>query len=241
MGAKGLVGMKVFTACILALLVGLGVWQLKRLEWKEGLIARIEARSKAPPITLPQALEAARKDRDVNYLRVAVEGRFLNDKERYLYALSDETAGWDVITPLATADGDVVLIDRGFVPDALRDPASRPLGQTGEGVMVTGLLRAPDTQAQFVPDNDPARNRWFWRDLAGMTASMFPGGSTRVAPFFLDAERSEVPGDWPRGGQTRLALPNNHLQYAMTWFVLAFCIAVIYVFYVRSRRREGRG
>ena len=105
--------------------------------------------------------------------------------------------------------------------------------------MVTGLLRAPDTQGLFIPDNDPARNRWFWRDLAGMTVSMFPGGSTRVAPFFLDAERSEVPGVWPRGGQTRLALPNNHLQYAITWFVLAFCIAVIYVFYVRSRRREG--
>ena len=238
MRAKGLVGMTALTACVLALLVGLGVWQLKRLAWKEGLIAHIEARSTAAPITLRQAVEVARNG-DASYLRVRVEGRFLNDKERYLYALSDGTAGWDVITPLATAGGDMVLVDRGFVPDALRDPASRPQGQMEGVVAVTGLVRAPETKDTFIPDNDPARNRWFWRDLAGMAGSMFPGGTTGVAPFFLDAERSEVPGGWPRGGQTRLALPNDHLQYAITWFALAFCIVVIYAFYVRSRLREG--
>jgi len=238
MRAKGLVGMTVLTACVLALLVGLGVWQLKRLAWKEGLIAHIEARSTAPPITLKEAVEAARNG-DASYFRVQVEGRFLNDKERYLYALSDGTPGWEVITPLATDGGDVVLVDRGFVPDALRDPASRSQGQIEGVVAVTGLVRAPEAKDTFTPDNDPARNRWFWRDLTGMAGSMFPQGATGTAPFFLAAERSEVPGGWPKGGQTRLALTNNHLQYAITWFALAFCIVVIYAFYVRSRLREG--
>jgi surfeit locus 1 family protein len=238
MRAKGLVGMTALTACVLALLVGLGVWQLKRLAWKEGLIAHIEARSTAPPITLGQAVAAARNG-DASYLRVQVEGRFLNDKERYLYALSDGTPGWEVITPLATDGGSLVLVDRGFVPDALRDPASRPQGQMEGVVAVTGLVRAPETNDTFTPDNDPARNRWFWRDLTGMMDSMFPAGATGAAPFFLAAERSDVPGGWPQGGQTRLALLNNHLQYAITWFALAFCIVVIYAFYVRSRLREG--
>jgi surfeit locus 1 family protein len=239
MRAKGLVGMTALTACVLALLVGLGVWQLKRLAWKEGLIAHIEARSTAAPITLRQAVEVARNG-DASYLRVRVEGRFLNDKERYLYALSDGTPGWEVITPLATDGGDRVLVDRGFVPDALRDPASRPQGQTEGVVAVTGLVRASETKDTFTPDNDPARNRWFWRDLTGMAGSMFPEGATGAAPFLLAAERSDVPGGWPQGGQTRLALSNNHLQYAITWFALAFCIVVIYAFYVRSRLREGK-
>jgi surfeit locus 1 family protein len=241
MRAKGLVGMTALTACVLALLVGLGVWQLKRLAWKEGLIAQIEARSTAAPITLKAAVAAARNG-DASYLRVRVQGRFLNDKERYLYTLSDGAPGWEVITPLATADGDLVLVDRGFVPDALRDPASRPQGQTEGVVAVTGLVRAPETpetKGTFTPDNDPARNHWFWRDLTGMVGSMFPEGATGAAPFFLAAERNDIPGGWPQGGQTRLALANNHLQYAITWFALAFCIVVIYAFYVRSRLREG--
>ena len=97
---------------------------------------------------------------------------------------------------------------------------------------MTGLARMPETQGLFIPDNEPAENRWFWRDLGAMSKSMFPAGAADVAPFILEAERSDVPGGWPLGGQTRLDLPNNHLQYALTWFVLALCLVVIYVIYV---------
>jgi len=66
---------------------------------------------------------------------------------------------------------------------------------------------------------------------------MFPGSQPEVAPFVIEAEPSDVPGGWPRGGATRLDIPNNHLQYAITWFLLAFCLLIIYVVYVRSRMR----
>jgi surfeit locus 1 family protein len=237
---RGLIGMTALTACMLAVLIGLGLWQLKRLHWKEGLIAQIEARTTAAPMTLAQAIAIARDGGDANYLRVKVEGRFLNDRERYLYALSDETSGWEVVTPLQIADGGVVLIDRGFVPDGLRDPSARTGSQPEDVVSVTGLVRLPERQGLFTPDNDPARNRWFWRDLNGMTVSMFPAGTRLVAPFFLAAEKGGQPDAWPRGGQTRLDLPNNHLQYAVTWFALALCIAGAYGFFVWSRLHEGK-
>jgi surfeit locus 1 family protein len=144
-----------------------------------------------------------------------------------------------VITPLQTPEGDVVLIDRGFVTDAFKDPASRPQGQLGDGITVTGLARPPEAQTLFIPDNEIQQNRWFWRDLGAMTRSMFPNGTKDVAPFFLEAERSDVPGGLPLGGQTRLDLPNSHLQYAITWFLLALCLVVIYVIYVRSRWRAA--
>jgi surfeit locus 1 family protein len=238
MQQKGLVGLTALMLAGLAVLIGLGVWQLKRLEWKQGLIAQIEARTKGPPITLEDAVALADEGRDPSYYRVRVDGRFHHAKERYLYAVSEGRVGWHVITPLETEDGDVVLVDRGFVPDELKDPSARALGQVENVVTVTGIVRTPETQTLFTPANEPKVNRWFWRDLAGMTRSMFPAGTIDVAPFFVEADKSEVPGGWPEGGQTRLEIPNNHLQYAITWFLLAASLLIVYGLYVRSLYRR---
>jgi len=239
MQQKGLVGLTALMLAGLALLIGLGVWQLKRLEWKQGLIAQIEARTKGPPITLEDAVALAGQGRDPSYYRVRVDGRFHHAKERYLYAVSEGRVGWHVITPLETEDGDIVLVDRGFVPDELKDPSARALGQVENVVTVIGIARSPETQTLFTPDNEPKVNRWFWRDLAGMARSMFPAGTIDVAPFFLEADKSKVPGFWPEGGQTRLEIPNNHLQYAITWFLLGACLLIVYGLYVRSLYRRG--
>lgn len=240
MRSRGLLLFTAFSAASLALLIGLGLWQLQRLEWKQGLIAQIEARAQAEPVTLKEALTRAKSGEDVSYLRVRVEGRFDNGKERYLYAVSDGTPGWHVITPLATQDGPVVLVDRGFVPNAFKEPSSRAQGEINDDVAVRGLARNPDSQGLFIPDNEPEENCWFWRDLGAMSKSMFPAGAPDIAPVILEVERSDIPGGWPLGGQTRLDLPSNHLQYALTWFLLALCLVVIYVIYVRGRLRAER-
>lgn len=238
MQTKGLVGLTAAMLAALAVLVGLGLWQLQRLHWKQGLLAQIEARTKGPPITLKDAVALAREGRDPNYYRVRVDGRFHHAKERYLYAVSDGRVGWHIITPLETEDGDMVLVDRGFVPDELKDPSSRALGQVDKLVTVTGIVRSPEIQGPFIPDNEPEANRWFWRDLAGMARSALPAGAIQVAPFFLDADKSEVPGGWPEGGQTRLETTNNHLQYAITWFLLGACLLIVYGLYARSLYRR---
>lgn len=233
MRTSGLLWLTFFTAAGLAILIGLGMWQLQRLEWKEGLIARIEERTNRKPMDLDRAIELAQQGRNLSYYPVRAEGRFHHDRERYLYALSfDGEPGWHVITPLETVKGNFVLVDRGFVPDALRDPSTRPQGQIKEVVTVTGLARLSEEASIFVPDNNPKANQWFSRDLLAMTRSMFPAGTIQVAPFFLEEEAHDVPGGWPKGGQTRLNLPNNHLQYALTWFGLAACLIVIYGVYV---------
>jgi surfeit locus 1 family protein len=239
MRARSLILLTVLSTAALAVLIGLGVWQLQRLQWKEGLIAEIEARVKAEPVSLKEAVARADAGEDVSYLRVRLEGKFDNARERHLFAVSEGMPGWHVITPLATPDGETVLVDRGFVPDALKDPAARRQGEISDAVTVTALARPPEAQGLFVPDNEIEQNRWFWRDLKAMTKSMFGDGAKDVAPFFLEAEKSDVPGGWPLGGQTRLDLPNNHLQYAITWFLLALCLVVIYVIYVRARLKAA--
>jgi surfeit locus 1 family protein len=241
MQTSGLLKLTVATLLGLALLIGLGMWQLQRLEWKEGIIARIEARTERKPMSLQQAIALTREGGNTAYYPVQAEGRFHHSRERYLYAMSlDGEPGWHVITPLETVDGTFVLVDRGFVPEALRDPSSRRLGQIEEVVTVTGLVRTPEEQSAFIPDNDDEANQWFSRDLPAMARSMFPGGTVQVAPFFLEAGPSEVPGGWPEGGQTRLKLDNNHLQYAITWFGLALCLVVIYGVYVWGAYRGRR-
>jgi surfeit locus 1 family protein len=238
MQQRSLVALSALVLAALAVLLGLGFWQLKRLHWKEGLIAQIEARTRAEPITLEDAEALAREGRDPSYYRVKAQGRFHHAKELYLYALSDGKPGWHVITPLETADGEMVLVDRGFVPDALKDPSSRPQGQIEKVTTVIGIVRAPEKQELFTPDNEPNADRWFWRDLRAMSRSLFPDGTVGVAPFFLEADDTPMQGGWPQGGQTRLDIPNNHLQYAITWFLLAAGLLVIYVIYVRGRYRH---
>ena len=240
MPAKKLIGFTIVTLAALTLLIGLGVWQLQRLEWKRGLIEEIETRTKAPPISLAEALALAKDGGDPSYLHVRVAGRFENDKERHLYAIADGAPGWHLITPLVTDDGTTLLVDRGFVPDAMKEQATRPQSQIEGETSVTGLVRVPESKGTFTPDTDPDRDRWYYRDLDGMAQSMFGDKPPNLAPFFLEAEESGAPASWPRGGQTRLDLPNNHLQYALTWFLLALGLLVIYAVYVRQALRTPK-
>jgi len=234
MPVQKLIGFTIFALAAFALLIGLGVWQLQRLQWKQGLIAEIETRTKAPPTSLSEAVALARKGDDPSYLHVRVAGRFENDKERHLYAIAEGAPGWHLITPLTTDDGTVVLVDRGFVPDTMKEQATRPQSLIDGETSVTGLVRLPETQGTFTPNTEIERDRWYYRDLDGMARSMFVDKPPNLALFFLEAEESGPPGSWPRGGQTRLDLPNNHLQYAITWFSLAFVLLVVAGLFIRK-------
>jgi surfeit locus 1 family protein len=222
----------------LTILIGLGTWQLQRREWKLGLIERIEARARNEPISLSMAKRLWEKDGDVEYYRVLLVGRFLHPLERHLYGLSESQAGWRILTPLETAGGDIVFVDRGIVPDEFKDPASRKDGQVEGVVELVGLARAPESHGAFTPDNQPGANRWFWRDVSGLIASLPPEKAARAAPFMVEAEKQAVPGGWPLSGVTRLNLPNRHVEYAITWFGLALALLAVFLAYARYRLRE---
>ncbi len=229
-----------FTLFGVAVLVGLGVWQLQRLAWKETLIARIEARAHGTPAALAKVLADWRRSGDIDYRRVRLSGRFLHDKERHLYWVHDGVAGWRIVTPLVLGEGGIVFIDRGFVPEALKDPAARPAGQASGEVQVTGLARAPGAQGLFTPDNDSAGNIWYWRALDPMAASVLSDKErSGLVPFFVEAEKSDVPGGWPAGGVTRLQLPNRHFGYAFTWFGLAAALIGVFAVFALGRRKAS--
>lgn len=224
------------TVCALAIVLvclGLGFWQVQRLHWKEGLIAARAAAVAAPPTPLPDTAVAAQQ---MEFRHVTADGVFLNDKEILLGATSDEGAnGYWILTPLRQADGHIIFVNRGFVPAVLRDRSKRTAGEPAGPVHVVGLLRLPPDGRPnwFLPDNRPDLNYWFWVDLPAMAAA---DKLANVAPFYIDADATPNSGGWPKGGVTRLELPNNHLQYAITWFSLAIAMVVIYVL---SQRRKA--
>jgi surfeit locus 1 family protein len=237
---SGLVWPTLFSLFAFAVLIGLGTWQLQRLQWKNALIAQIEARVHAPPVPLADALAALGRADDLEYTRVAVRGRWVPGVERLLWAPTSSGPGWHVYAPLRTTAGPIVIVNRGFVPDVRRDPGARPEpAQAGE-VSLVGLLRMPETKRMFTPENDVARNIWYWRDIAGMARSMLPDAGAEVAPFAIDAEAGSAPAPGPEGGVTRLELPNSHLQYAITWYGLAATLVGVYVAFVWSHLQRGR-
>ncbi len=225
----------------LAVLTSLGVWQLERREWKLGLIERITARSTGEPISLDEAGAQWAETGDVEYYRLALAGRFLHEHERHLYGLIDGQAGWRILTPLQIRSGDVIFVDRGFVPEPYRDPATRADGQIDGEVALTALARASEGGTLFTPDNQPAANRWFLRDVEALNGSL-PGDLARRATLFMaEAEPMDAPGGWPRAGVTRLKLPNRHLEYAVTWFGLAASLAAVFAAYALRQLRGGPG
>jgi surfeit locus 1 family protein len=225
-----------FTVPAVLIMLGLGIWQVQRLQWKEGLIARRDAAVAAAPIAPPRTLAEARAD---EFHHIVAEGTFLNGKELFLAASSEGGgSGYQVLTPLVMADGRTMFINRGFIPLELKDPAKRAAGEPTGTVPVAGLLRVPpaDKPSFFLPDNRPDLNLWFWVDLPAMAKE---AGVIEPVPFYIDADKTPNPGGWPQGGVTHLDLPNDHLQYAITWFSLAVALIVIYVLYHRGDRPPG--
>ncbi|TCD13471.1 SURF1 family protein [Oricola cellulosilytica] len=220
-----------------AVLISLGNWQVRRLAWKEDLLAKIEARISAEPVTLSAVEDMLKAGEDVEYLPVTVEGTFDHADEQHMLATWNGASGWYVYTPMAVEDGGYLFVNRGFVPYALKEASARPESLPEGAQTITGLARMPLSAkpGSLLPDNAPDRNQYYWKDLSAMSAAAGLD-SEEVVPLFVDAARDEDPQRLPIGGVTNISLPNSHLQYALTWYGLAGALlAVAGVFLWRRR------
>lgn len=222
---------------VFAVLIGLGTWQVQRLQWKEHLLATIEERRSGDPLPLEQVERQFASTNDVDYQAVRASGRFLHDKEQFFFATWKGVTGFYVYTPLQLADGRFVFVNRGFVPYDMKDPATRAAGQVAGEVTITGLARNPLAQkpSALVPDNEPEKNLFYWKDRRAMIANAGLDPALAVS-FFVDAGAAPNPGGLPQGGVTLLDLPNSHLQYAVTWYGLAAALVAVFATLAWRRR-----
>lgn len=211
---------------------GLGAWQVQRLGWKQALIARTEARLAAEPVAPPSPAEWSPRRA---YTRVSTSGVFMHGAETLVRAVTERGPGWWVMTPLRTADGGVILVNRGFVPSERRDPATRAAGAPGGEVRVTGLLRESEPGGAFLRSNAPDAGRWYSRDVRAIAQAR---GLPPVAPYFVDADATPNPGGYPVGGLTVVRFRNDHLIYAATWFTLSG-LSLFGVFLLLRRRKAA--
>ncbi len=232
-GTRGPLWRAVFVCAAGAGLLALGTLQVHRLGWKTELIAAREASLARPPV----ALSRITRDRITPaFRRVRVGGEFLHDKEIRLGPRTlNGAAGWHVITPLRLIGGGIVLVNRGWVPYGRKNPATRRAGLVKGPIRVEGLVRDPPAPGWFTPDNVPSKGDWYYVEIAAMASHL---GLDDVAPYLIDAGPNPNPGGLPIGGQTIVRPPNNHLQYAITWYALAVVLLVIYIIDRRNRRWE---
>jgi surfeit locus 1 family protein len=223
----------VIAGCGVALLLSLGTWQVFRLFEKRAVNGLRAERLEMAEAQLPAALA---DPASWEFRRVVLRGAFEHSRELYLPCRSQRgNEGTCVLTVLRRAEGAPVLVNRGWVPPARKDPARRPAAQREGEAELRGVLRVAQQRTRFMPDNDPAKNVWFFYDLPAMERAL---GVADLAPFYLEAAVDpRAPDGSPLGGQTRFQLPDNHLGYAFTWFALAIALAVIFVLSQRQERK----
>jgi len=223
------------------MLIGLGTWQVQRLHWKEGLIATIGSRMAEPSVDLVAALKADPDISTQEYRPVTVEGTFDHRYERHFFSTFKGQSGFDIYTPLKLDDGDWLFVNRGFVPYDRKDPATRQQGEVEGRVTVKGLLRKAlaEKPSSMLPDNEPGKNIFYWKDIRAMAASSGLPADAPVLGLFVDAGDVPNPGGLPVGGTTIIDLPNNHLQYALTWYGLAAALAGVLIAWLRRQPRAA--
>lgn len=236
--------------------VGLGIWQLKRLEWKKGLIRDLENQLQQEPMDL-QGIGDIEEIKNREYRRIRVRGQYDTEptnqillKPRQLVinkeAISrgrtnlQSNVGACVVTPFTVDKSDLrILVNRGWLaskgPDNIRDSAHIGLDSGGKPIEVIGVIRKSDKRSTYGMNNNVTINEWHIRDIEAMANKL------KTVPLFIDAEQDPKRTQGPIGGQTQLQIRNEHLNYAITWFSLAFFTLVMwYSRYGNPFRRRFR-
>ncbi len=241
---RGLLWPTLFTAVICTFLTSLGVWQLHRLKWKEALLAEIASRSHAAPQSPPaQGQWTKLTPQAYDYRHVLLAGRLLAADTVLVFDGDGpksplfSSVGYRVLEPLQLPDGSIIIVNRGFVPGETPATARARISPSPASVRISGVMRPPEARNFFTPADDPETGRWYTRDPREIAAAFH---LAPVAPFLVDADATPVgegPVSFPLALRGAADIPNNHFNYAMTWFGLALGILGMFIsFVIKSLR-----
>lgn len=239
------VGFGVFSLAMVALFVGLGLWQLQRRVEKHALIATLTERLAAAPVPLPSASQwrGLTPERD-EFRRVTFAATYESRLDAMVYtagsAVRPDISGpgtWAFL-PARLQSGDTVAVNAGFVPNTKqdRDQQDQAVAQliTNKPVLLTGYIRFPEVAGTFIPAVEHDKRLWFTRDHLAMAQAL---GWDKVAPFYIDLEAPVPESGIPKPGPLQVHLKDDHLQYAITWFALAGAVVIAFAVWLKGQRR----
>ncbi len=240
-------GFGAFTLLMVALFVGLGVWQLQRRIEKHALIAALTEQLAAPPQGLPSPSQwNTLKPASDEFRRVRFAATYQPLPDAMVYssgsAVREDISGpgtWAFL-PARLATGETVVINTGFVQNTMQDRdqedrAVKPL-LTSAPVTLTGYLRFPETAGMLTPAESVTKRLWFTRDHLAMAHAL---GWGEVAPFYVDLEQPVPANAIPKPGPLDVHLKDDHMQYAITWFALAGAVVIAFAVWLRPQRRAA--
>ncbi|MGZ5876520.1 MAG: SURF1 family protein [Bradyrhizobium sp.] len=238
-------GFGVFTLAMVAVFVGLGMWQLQRRLEKHALVAALTVRLAAAPESLPSPAQwnVLTPGRD-EFRRVSFTATYASGPDAMVYssgsAVRDDISGpgtW-AFMPARLPTGKTVVINAGFMQNTMQDRAQQDRAVTrlvtGDPVTLTGYIRFPETAGVLTPSENPAKRLWFTRDHLAMAQVL---GWGEVAPFYVDLEQPVPPNGIPKPGPLEVHLKDDHLQYAITWFALAGAVASAFGVWLKGQRQ----
>ena len=242
-------GFAIFTALMVLVFAGLGIWQLQRRTEKHALIAMLNERLAATPAPLPPPSQwnALTPGRD-EFRRVTFSATYAPLPDAMVYsagsAVRDDVSGpgtWAFL-PAQLADGNTVVVNTGFVQNTMQDRAQQDRAVrrliTGDPVQFTGYIRFPESAGALTPSESVAKRLWFTRDHLAMSRVLgWVEGRKIVAPFYVDLESPAPESGTPKPGPLSVRLKDDHLQYAVTWFTLAFAVVIAFGVWWRTQRR----
>lgn len=206
----------VTAAVMMAVLLSLGTWQVKRLEWKQNLLAEMDQRMAAEPVPLPAEIHDIAA---LEYSPVTIKGHFIKGHEFLLKPrVENGKTGYHLVMPFKPLEGPVVFVDRGWVDDESLKVFPREYGR----MTVSGIVALPHRN-YFTPDNNPAGNDWYWADVRAFGQA---AGLAAVSPVLVSTVT------------VKPDIPNNHRQYAIFWFSMAAILFIIYILSCRERLEE---
>lgn len=213
-----------FTIPALILLLGLSSWQFQRLSWKNNLIKQITYQSQLPAETLSEDMDLSSNI----YRKVKATGRFLHEDEMYMYGGSIEFKGQNgyyILTPFILNNNEMIIVNRGWVPESLKKPNTRPETLVKGIVEITGTIMKEEEKTLYIHDNQPIHNLWFYINLSEISSFL----KNPVADFYILEEFKA--NTLPVGRNITPNIRNHHLGYALTWLFSAISLLVIYVMY----------
>jgi cytochrome oxidase assembly protein ShyY1 len=241
---RGTRGFAAFTAIMIAVFIGLGIWQLERRAEKHALIAALEARVGAAPVPLPRPSQwHSLNPTNDEFRRVTFTATYAKLPDAMVYsagsAVREDVSGpgtWAFL-PARLASGETVVIDTGFIANTMqqREIEDRAVSKlvTGDPVMLTGYLRFPEAAGLLTPAENRDKRLWFTRDHLAMAKAL---GWGEVAPFYIDLETPVPENGIPKPGPLTPHLRDEHMQYAITWFALAAALLIGFAVWARGRR-----